>query len=152
LARANAVGPVAFFPGRDIYADRITGDRVVLIGDAAGANDPSQGQGLSVAFRDVRELRDLLLDSGDWDEAIVEFSRRRPGWYEPLRLHAIWEGPLTTDIGPEADAARARARRAREADPLRFGYGAIHAFGPQGLPVTEAARRHYLGEDLDGIA
>ena len=30
-----------------------------------------------------------------------------------------------------------------------IGYGAIFALGPEGLPVTEAARRRYLGEDLD---
>jgi menaquinone-9 beta-reductase len=148
FAHAHAVGPAAFFPGSDIYPDRIASEGIVLIGDAAGANDPSQGQGMSLTFRDVRELRDLLL-AGEWQEAIEEFARRRPSWYEPLRAYAIWEGPIFTDVGPAADAARARQRRAAELDPWRNGYGAINALGPEGLPVTEAARRHYLGEDLD---
>ena len=148
FARARAVGPAAFFPGSDLYPDRIAGECIVLAGDAAGANDPSQGQGISLAFRDVRELRDLLL-AGDWQAAIEEFARRRPSWYEPLRAHAIWQGPIFTDVGPDADAARARRRRAAELDPWRDGYGAINALGPEGLPVTEAARRHYLGDDLD---
>ena len=148
LARARAVGPVAFFPGRDVYPDRVAGEGMVLIGDAAGANDPSQGQGISLAFRDARELRDLLL-TRDWQAAIEEFARRRPSWYEPLRAYAIWAGPLFTDTGPEADTARARARRAAERDPWRCGYGAINALGPEGLPVTESARRRFLGEDLD---
>ena len=150
FARARVVGPAAFFPGNDIYPDRIAGEGIVLIGDAAGANDPSQGQGMSLTFRDVRELRDLLL-AGDWQEAIEEFARRRPSWYEPLRAYAIWDGPLFTDVGPDADAARARQRRAAERDPWRNGYGAINALGPGGLAVTEAARRHYLGEDLDEV-
>jgi 2-polyprenyl-6-methoxyphenol hydroxylase-like FAD-dependent oxidoreductase len=148
FARVRAVGPAAFFPGTDVYADRVAGEDVVLIGDAAGANDPSQGQGMALAFRDARELRDLLL-TRDWPEAIAEFARRRPSWYEPLRAYAIWQGPLFTDSGPDAAAARARAKRAAERDAWRNGYGAIQAFGPEGLPVTEAARRHYLGEDLD---
>lgn len=147
FAAARAVGPAAFFPGADIYAGRIVGNGIVLIGDAAGANDPSQGMGLSLAFRDVRELSELLAGN-DWQAAIEEFARRRPGWYEPLRAHALWQGPLITDTGAEADAARARAERAKERDPLLLGYRLINALGPDGLPVTEAARRHVLGEDL----
>ncbi len=103
---------------------------------------------MSLTFRDVRELRDLLC-AGGWQTAIEEFARRRPSWYEPLRAYAIWEGPLFTDVGPSADAARARQRRAADRDPWRYGYGAINALGPEGLPVTESARRRYLGEDLD---
>jgi menaquinone-9 beta-reductase len=148
FAHARAVGPAAFFPGNDIYPDRVVGEGIVLLGDAAGANDPSEGQGISLTFRDVRELRDLLL-AQEGQAAIEEFARRRPSWYEPLRAYAIWEGPLFTDVGPDADAARARQRRAAELDPWRNGYGLINALGPEGLPVTEAARRHYLGEDLD---
>ena len=37
-------------------------DGVVLIGDAAGHNDPIIGQGLSIALRDARIVRDLVLD------------------------------------------------------------------------------------------
>ena len=33
---------------------------VVLIGDAAGHDDPIIGQGLSIAYRDVRIVRDLM--------------------------------------------------------------------------------------------
>ena len=148
LAEARAVGPVAFFPGADVVASRVAAEGAVLVGDAAGANDPSQGLGLSLALRDVREVSALLL-AGDWPAAITEYARRRPAWYEPLRAFAIWQGPLFTDVGPAADAARERAARAAELDPWREGYGALHALGPDGLPVTEEARRHFLGEDLD---
>jgi menaquinone-9 beta-reductase len=148
FAAARAVGPAAFFPGVDAWADRVVGDGVVLVGDAAGANDPSQGQGMSLALRDARELRDLLLAANpdEWQEAIEAFARRRPSWYDPLRAYARWAGPLLADVGPAADAARARARRAAEQDPWRLGYGTINALGPEGLPVTEEARRRFLGE------
>ena len=149
FAIARAVGPVAFFPGADISSDRIAGESIVLVGDAAAANDPSQGMGLSIAFRDARELSESIASSaGDWQTAIDAFARQRPIWYEPLRVFAIWEGPLITAVGPAADEARARADLAAERDPWRGGYGAIHALGPDGLVVSEDARRRYLGEDL----
>lgn len=43
FAGAQAIGPAAFFPNADTWADRIAGEAVVLVGDAAGANDPSLG-------------------------------------------------------------------------------------------------------------
>ena len=97
----------------------------------------------------MRELSTRLIASEDWRRAIEEFERCRPRWYESLRAYAMWAGPLVTDVGPEADAARLRADRARELDPWLDGYGAIYSLGPDGLPVTESARRHILGEDLD---
>ena len=152
LKNAQPAGPAAFFSGADIFADRIVGDGVVLIGDAAGANDPCQGHGVSLVFKDVHELSRLLLVEADWQNAVDLFSERRAGWYEPLRAHAMWEAPLVTGVGQDSDAARERVARAKERDPLRGGYAAIHAFVPHGLPVTDAARRHYLGDDLDDAA
>ncbi|MDQ3411332.1 MAG: FAD-dependent monooxygenase [Chloroflexota bacterium] len=149
FADARPAGPGGFFPGADVVADRLTAPGVVLIGDAAGANDPSQGHGLSLAFRDARELRDLLADERDWQAAIEEFGRRRQRYVAPLRAHAMWAGKLTTETGPEADQARERATRARDADPTLGGYAGIHAFGPDGLDAGEAARRHFFGGDLE---
>lgn len=45
---------------------------VVLIGDAAGYNDPVLGQGLSIAVRDVRFVAEALLAEPDWLEAGVD--------------------------------------------------------------------------------
>ena len=148
FAAARPAGPAAVFPGADTWADRIAGDDVVLIGDAAGANDPSQGHGLSLVFRDVRELRDLLIAESDRAQAIAVFAERRAAYHAVLRAHARWEGILTTERGPEADARRERVARAREIDPTAGGFAAIHGFGPDGLVADEAARRRFFGEDL----
>jgi 2-polyprenyl-6-methoxyphenol hydroxylase-like FAD-dependent oxidoreductase len=148
ISDTQPLGPVAFFPGIDVYPDKIAGEGVVLIGDAAGANDPALGSGTGLALIDVQELAGLLRDSDDWQAAIAEFAHRRPTWYEPMRAFGEWTGPLDTDTGPAADAARARADRAREADRWRNGYGAFFAFGPRGLPVNEEVRAHFLGLDL----
>jgi 2-polyprenyl-6-methoxyphenol hydroxylase-like FAD-dependent oxidoreductase len=130
-----------------VFASRIAGDGMVLIGDAAGANDPTQGQGLSLALKDVWELSQRLLNMSDWAEALDDFASSRPRWYEPLRAYAMWQGPLFIGIGVEADAARERAEQARERDPLRGGYALIQTVGPDGLPVNENVRRHFLGEE-----
>src|SRR6478735_5198837 len=53
LDQAKIAGPLAFFPNADIVPDRITGINSVLIGDAAGSNDPSVGHGLSIVYSDV---------------------------------------------------------------------------------------------------
>jgi 2-polyprenyl-6-methoxyphenol hydroxylase-like FAD-dependent oxidoreductase len=47
-APSHLVGPLTFFPNTDAWSDRLYDVRVVLIGDVAGANDPSGGHGLSL--------------------------------------------------------------------------------------------------------
>ena len=48
-------------PGDDTWTDTPFAAGVVLVGDAAGHNDPIVGQGLSIALRDARMVRDLIL-------------------------------------------------------------------------------------------
>lgn len=148
MNEARSIGPSGFFPNADLVADRLARGRVVLIGDAAGANDPSLGHGLSLVFRDVRELRDLLTGEDDWSRVPDEFARRRTIYFGILREHARWQGALVVESGPEAAARRARVARAREIDPSAGGFAALFATGPDGLTVDEAARRHFFGEDL----
>ncbi|MCA9876893.1 MAG: FAD-dependent monooxygenase [Thermomicrobiales bacterium] len=152
LSSAAALGPVAFFPGIDVYPDRLVAEGVVLIGDAAGANDPALGSGTGLALLDVQALAKHLLENDDWQDATETFARDRRTWYDPMRAFGEWTGPLDTDTGPAADAARARAERAKEADRWRNGYGAFFAFGPRGLPVSDEARAHFLGLDLPELA
>ncbi|MDQ3780453.1 MAG: FAD-dependent monooxygenase [Chloroflexota bacterium] len=150
FAHARIAGPIGFFPGADLWADRLASERIVLIGDAAGANDPSQGHGLSLAFRDAHELSKLLIDERRWPRAIAEFGERRQRYFAPLRAHAQWVGVLWTEQGIEADRRRERAKEARADDPSAGGFALIHALGPDGLTPDEAARRHFFGEDLRG--
>ncbi|MGB3305872.1 MAG: NAD(P)/FAD-dependent oxidoreductase [Thermomicrobiales bacterium] len=144
----TSAGPAGFFPNAEIVADRIHAESVVLIGDAAGSNDPSQGHGLSLVFRDIRELRTLLRESSDWSEVPAAYAAHRTAYFDVLHQHAHWSGPLVTESGPEADALRARVAAARAIDPTAGGFAAIFATGPDGLVADEAARRHFLGEDL----
>ncbi len=152
FADARPIGPLAFFPNADIWSDRLYNDGVVLIGDAAGANDPSGGHGLSLCFRDVRVIRDRLTSGEDWDTTLRAYEAERATYYSVLRDCLQWLAILMTEVGPEADARRERVGRAREADPNRGGFARMDVTGPDGLVTDEAARRHYFGEDLDDIA
>ncbi len=146
LAEATVAGPLAFFSNADIWSTSVASDRVVLVGDAAGANDPSAGQGLSLVFRDVRELSERLLNSADWPSAIADYAANRRAYYAVVREHAKWMAQLTTETGPAAFARRERVERAREIDPSAAGFALIFARGPDGLVADEAARRQFFGE------
>lgn len=148
FARARAAGPTAVVPNNDLWSSTIASGPFVLIGDAAGANDPSLGHGLSLVFRDVRELRDLLASAAIWKSASEEFERRRQAYFDVLRVYAKWTGVLTVETGQEAEKRRERVARAREADPSAGGFATIFSRGPDGLTVDETSRRHFFGEDL----
>jgi menaquinone-9 beta-reductase len=148
LPDAEPAGPMGFFPNADTPIDPIAGDGIVLIGDAAGANDPTQGHGLSLVFRDVRVLRDLI--AHDIESAPDGFADQRKAYYHVLRTHAAWAAPLLTDTGETAEALRAQVRRAREIDPAAEGYGMLFAKGPDGLQTDEETRRRFYGEHIEG--
>ncbi len=107
FADAEAVGPLAAFEGADSWVDHPYRDGVALIGDAAVACDPSWGCGLSLSLRDVRTLRDRLLASDDWDAAGRAYAAEHDRYYAALHRLENWRTALV-EIGPEADARRAR--------------------------------------------
>lgn len=139
-------GPVGFFPNSCTWSNRLALGHLVLLGDAAGAVDPTQGLGTSLLFRDVRSLSELLLADDDWARATSEYARQRQTYYEVLRAYDRWCALLEAEVGPEADRRRERNAAAREADPTLGGFATIEARGPDGLVPDEAARRVYFGE------
>src|SRR5437762_2425675 len=69
------------FPLRLEYADRVVGQRVVLLGDAAQALHPVAGQGFNLGMRDAYELAQELLatprDAIGARDRLVTYARRR---------------------------------------------------------------------------
>ena len=149
LEDVQQAGPIGFFSNSNIWSSRIAGDHVVLVGDAAGALDPSQGLGTSLLFRDVRELRDLLLADNHWDRAIGEFATRRQRYYDVLRAYDRWCSLTEAEEGPEGDRRRELRDVARQKDPTLGGFATLEARGPDGLVPDEAARCRYFGEAPD---
>jgi 2-polyprenyl-6-methoxyphenol hydroxylase-like FAD-dependent oxidoreductase len=139
-------GPIGFFANSDTWATQVAGNDVVLVGDAAGSPDPSQGHGTALLFHDVRTLSELLLAESNWAPATAEYAARRSGYFAAVLAYDRWEN-LLAEEGEAADRRREGHERAKEADPTLGGFSVIEARGPDGLIADEAAQRHYFGED-----
>jgi 2-polyprenyl-6-methoxyphenol hydroxylase-like FAD-dependent oxidoreductase len=85
---AVPAGPCATYPGDDTWTETPFADRVVLIGDAAGHNDPIIGQGLSIGMRDARMVRDLILDGARQPADFTGYGQERSERMRRLRLMA----------------------------------------------------------------
>ena len=75
LGRPKLVGPRFSFPLALQMAERMTGPRTVLIGDAAHAIHPIAGQGLNLGLKDVAALAEVIVDARrlgeDWGSELV---------------------------------------------------------------------------------
>lgn len=147
LQHVEQQGPIGFFPNNDIWASRVAGNDVVLIGDAAGAPDPTQGHGTSLLFHDVRTLSELLLSESNWETAIEEFAERRRRAFAVIREVDRWHN-VFFDTSEQAARLREGHQRARQHDPALGGFSSMEVNGPAGLVADEAARRRFFGEDL----
>ena len=72
IVGATPISPCIAYPNFDAWVDHPVREGVVLIGDAAGRNDPIIGQGQSVTHRDVRLVRDALLGESDWHAGMFD--------------------------------------------------------------------------------
>jgi len=107
VAAGTPAGPCATYPGDDTWTDAPYADGVILIGDAAGHNDPIVGQGLSIAMRDARMVRDLVLDGAREPAAFTPYGEERFARMERLRLIAD-----VLSVTQAEDADNTAARRA----------------------------------------
>jgi 2-polyprenyl-6-methoxyphenol hydroxylase-like FAD-dependent oxidoreductase len=142
----NAIpaGPLATFDGRTTYTETAYKDGVALVGDAAANTDPTWGQGLSMALRDARVLKELLLTHEDWDEAGKAYSEARKQHFGVVHAMENWQTQLLMDTGPEADALRSQAMRSWREDRTRNPDTFLS--GP-GEPLDESDRHRFFGED-----
>ena len=141
---ATPAGPLATFDGRTTYADSAYVNGVALVGDAAANTDPTWGQGLSMALRDARVLKEHLTASDDWDAAGRAYAEARREYFEVVHTMENWQTKLLMDTGPEADAVRLRAFRSWREDRTRNPDTFLS--GP-GAALEESDRRRYFGED-----
>jgi 2-polyprenyl-6-methoxyphenol hydroxylase-like FAD-dependent oxidoreductase len=135
VAAGTPAGPCSTYPGDDTWTAEPFADGVLLIGDAAGHNDPIIGQGLSIAMRDARTARDLVLGGARTADAFAPYGAERMQRMERLRLIA--------DVMAAVQAEDADNRPARHAyflgkmgelDPELFPF-LIGAFtGPETIP------------------
>ena len=136
-------GPFATFDGAARWVERPYRDGVVLIGDAAGATDPTWGEGLARTLRDVRLLRDRLLADNDWDRGAAAFAEDHDAFFSRMLRLGAMRGELLFAVGPDADARRERAFAAQKANPgvLPDTLG----LGPDAA-CDDVAKARYFGE------
>jgi 2-polyprenyl-6-methoxyphenol hydroxylase-like FAD-dependent oxidoreductase len=138
FAGAEMAGPLATFEAADSWVDMPYRNGVVLAGDAAASHDPCFGCGLSLMFRDVRVLRDLLVSTQDWLAAAAQYATEHDAYYGRLRTIVSWLRTVLYALGPEADHIREHAL-------LRIADGPdLVGMGPDN-PADDAARIRFLG-------
>jgi 2-polyprenyl-6-methoxyphenol hydroxylase-like FAD-dependent oxidoreductase len=122
---------------------------VVLIGDAAGWNDPIIGLGLSITYRDVRIVSELLKATDTWTaETFAPYGEERRERMRRLRFAASLQAGLDMEFG---EAARERRRRHFEhaaSDPTLSMHSVAVMAGPDAVPAeffTDAHRERVLG-------
>ena len=151
LARAEPAGPCHSYPNEDSWTDLPMRDGVVLIGDAAGANDPIIGQGLSITLRDVRLVRDAVLGARDWrPEIFAAYAGERAERMRRLRFSASVVATMENEFGETARARRTRARERQMKDPTLFLPFLAAFVGPDQLPAeafAEETRRRLFADD-----
>jgi 2-polyprenyl-6-methoxyphenol hydroxylase-like FAD-dependent oxidoreductase len=138
IAGATPAGPVHSYPNQDAWTDTPYVRGAVLIGDAAGYNDPIIGQGLSISYRDVRLVRDILLAEDDWSrpEIFAPYADERRERMRRLRFAAALQSRIENEFGPEAEARRARVFERWAADPSLQLPLLGTLMGPEKLPAT----------------
>jgi 2-polyprenyl-6-methoxyphenol hydroxylase-like FAD-dependent oxidoreductase len=148
FAKARPAGPLLSYFNNDAWTVQPYAPGAVLIGDAAGWNDPIIGQGLSITYRDVRMVSDIL-KAGDWSpEAFAPYAEERMERLRRLRFAASLTAALEAEFGPEAAARRKRYHEAAAADMSLRGHTAAVMAGPEVLPpelFTPEHRARVLG-------
>ena len=139
----NVVGPLAEFEGADHWVSSPGKPGLALIGDAAGATDPSWGCGLSKTLVDAETLARHLAATDDWNTALQRYAAEHDDYFGKLHDILSWMTTLVWTAGPEADARRARVFPRMQQDPSGFPDPAGQ--GPFG-PSDERARQLLLGE------
>jgi 2-polyprenyl-6-methoxyphenol hydroxylase-like FAD-dependent oxidoreductase len=136
VANARPIGPCRSFPSQDAWVDEPCVEGAVLIGDAAGYNDPILGQGLSVTLRDARMVGELLTQNEAWSTSLFEpYVDERRERLRRLRFTASFITTLNARFGPEDLERRALAFQ-RLADNPALGMVQLAAFaGPESLPA-----------------
>ncbi|CAN5157711.1 UbiH/UbiF/VisC/COQ6 family ubiquinone biosynthesis hydroxylase [soil metagenome] len=124
VGELSALAPRSSYPLSFHHAAAITGERLVLVGDAAHGIHPIAGQGLNLGFRDVAALVEVLVDGSrlGLDLGDPQLLGRYQSWrsFDTLMV-ATATDTLTRLFGITGRPARA---------VRRFGLGAVQHIAP----------------------
>jgi len=148
IAAGRPAGPLFSYINADAWTDEPFAPGAVLVGDAAGWNDPILGLGLSITYRDVRIVSDILLASGDGSPAaFAAYAEERAERMRRLRFAAQLQSALDMEFSPQASARRRSYHERGAADPTLKLHGIAVMAGPETAPpeiFTDAHRARVL--------
>jgi menaquinone-9 beta-reductase len=117
---------------------------VVLVGDAAGWNDPIIGLGLSITYRDGRIVSDILKASDDWSaKAFAPYAEERFERMRRLRFAAALQSALDAEFGEVPRERRRRFHARSAADPSVGAHSFAVMAGPESLPPEMFTPEHW---------
>lgn len=149
LVAGRPAGPLHSYLNADSWTDEPYAPGVVLVGDAAGWNDPIIGLGLSITYRDVRLVSDLLKASDDWTPAaLAPYGEERRERMRRLRAAATLQAGLDMEFGAAARERRRLHFERAAADPTLGLHAVAVMAGPEAAPAeifTQAHRDRVLG-------
>jgi 2-polyprenyl-6-methoxyphenol hydroxylase-like FAD-dependent oxidoreductase len=149
IVAGRPAGPLLSYINADSWTDEPFAPGVVLVGDAAGWNDPIVGLGLSITYRDVRIVSELLKSSDDWAGLIFEsYATERAERMRRLRFAAGLQAALDMEFGEAARARRQSHFERMAADPSLNAHAFAVMAGPETLPpemFTDEHRARVLG-------
>ena len=136
---SRPAGPCGTFPGEDSRTESAIGEGVVLIGDAAGYENPLQGQGLSMALHDVYDVSEALLSAESAEADLTGYAEQRMTRKRLADLGTILE--VWTNEGCVIQAPGERPARTEfiEADEVLSALALCFLTGFDSLPqdITE---------------
>jgi len=148
IVAGRPAGPLFNYINADSWTDRPFAPGVVLVGDAAGWNDPIIGLGLSITYRDVRIVSDILKAGHDWSEAaFAPYAEERAERMRRLRFAGQLQSAIDMEFGEAARARRHRWHERGAVDPTLKLHGVAVMAGPEAVPAevyTEAHRARVL--------
>lgn len=136
IANAKPVSPCIGYPNYDAWVDHPVREGVVLIGDAAGRNDPIIGQGLSITHRDVRFVSQALLGTKEWSASMFDgYVAERSDRMAKLRITARLTSLRESAFGEQGKALRYQIHERGHKNPDLTAPFAAGFVGPHNLPA-----------------
>ncbi|MGW2034922.1 FAD-dependent oxidoreductase [Streptomyces sp. NPDC001811] len=140
FAAATPTAVCAFYPMNDAWADTPAVPGAVLLGDAAGWSDPVIGQGLSIALRDARMVRDCLRAAGTWDAKIFEsYAEERKERMRRLEISGSVRTTMNMTFTAQGRARRSAYAEVWPTDPVLAGSRLATFQGPFHVPAESFA-------------
>jgi 2-polyprenyl-6-methoxyphenol hydroxylase-like FAD-dependent oxidoreductase len=147
IANGTPAGPCSFHPMNDAWCDRPFAEGVVLIGDAAGWNDPINGQGLAVALRDARMVGEVIAAGGDLSPAAFEdYGVERRERMRRLRVAALVATEIRATFSPASVKRRRVFFEKAGSDSSLLMPWAATIMGPEAIPED-----YFTDENVESI-